>query len=68
MSKEKDVNGSAFVNIIGDVIKKANEGIAAQEGDYEIDGILHCRMCHTPKQTNVEIVGIKMKIMQECAV
>lgn len=66
MSKERDVHGSAFVNIIGDAIKKANEGIIAQEGDYEINGILHCHICHTPKQTNVEILGIKMKPMCLC--
>lgn len=50
------MNG-AFTSVIENTIAKANKGIVAHEGDYEIGGILYCCKCHTPKQTRVEILG-----------
>lgn len=37
--------------------KNAANSIVVNEGDYELDGLLHCVNCHTPKQVRVEIFG-----------
>lgn len=37
--------------------KKAEINIKSNEGDYVLDGLLHCGKCKTPKQTRVEIFG-----------
>lgn len=66
MVKREDINGSAFANVIENTIAKANEGIVAREGDYEIDGILHCCKCHTPKQKRIELFGTVRKPMCLC--
>lgn len=31
--------------------------VSRKEGDYEIDGILHCGKCHGPKQKYVQLLG-----------
>lgn len=36
----------------------AAKSIKANEGDYIIDGLLHCGKCNTPKQCRVELFGI----------
>ena len=37
--------------------RKANESIKAEQGDYIVDGLLHCHKCNTPKQCRIEILG-----------
>jgi DNA replication protein DnaC len=37
--------------------KKAEISIKTNEGDFVLDGLLHCGKCKTPKQTRVEIFG-----------
>ena len=66
MLKANEINGSAFSNVIENAIEKSNEGILAREGDYEIDGILHCGKCHTPKQKILELLGAIRKPMCLC--
>lgn len=66
MVKRENINGSVFANVIENTITKANEGIVAREGDYEIDGILHCCKCHTPKQKRIELFGTVRKPMCLC--
>jgi DNA replication protein DnaC len=36
---------------------QANANIKAEQGDYEVDGLLMCGKCHTPKQCRVEVLG-----------
>lgn len=58
------------MNGIGEVI--ANAARAAQEanpdceGDYEVDGILYCGKCRTPKQKVIDILGRTMKVFCLC--
>lgn len=55
---------------IGEVIAQA--AIAAQgnnpvsSDDYEVDGLLYCGKCGTPKQKEIEILGNKMKVFCLC--
>lgn len=37
---------------------RVSERIKAEQGDYIVDGLLHCHKCNTPKQTRVEILGV----------
>lgn len=37
--------------------RKAAETIKAEQGDFILDGLLHCGKCKTPKQCRVEIFG-----------
>ena len=46
-----------LTNYIDGLEKKASESIRAEQGDYELDGLLHCHKCNTPKQTRVELFG-----------
>lgn len=46
-----------LTNYIDGIEKKAAESIRAEQGDYELDGLLHCHKCNTPKQTRVELFG-----------
>ena len=44
--------------LLMDVLEKRAEiSITSNEGDYVLDGLLHCGKCNTPKQTKVEIFG-----------
>jgi DNA replication protein DnaC len=44
-------------NYIDGLEKKAAESIRAEQGDYVLDGLLHCHKCNTPKQCRVELFG-----------
>lgn len=46
-----------LTTLIDGLEKRAAESIRAEQGDYELDGLLHCHKCNTPKQTRVEIFG-----------
>lgn len=39
--------------------RRANERIKAEQGDYILDGLLHCHKCNTPKQCRVTILGVE---------
>lgn len=49
------MNLSAYIDGLE---KRASESIKAEQGDYEIDGLLYCHKCNTPKQTRIELFGI----------
>ena len=51
---------------VKDMERRAADSIKVEQGDYEIDGLLHCHICHTPKQTRVEIFGKVRKPMCLC--
>jgi DNA replication protein DnaC len=47
----------SFKAIIDNAEKAASNNIKAEQGDYVLDGLLHCGKCKTPKQTRVFILG-----------
>ena len=53
-------------NYIDGLEKRAAENIKAEQGDYELDGLLHCHKCNTPKQTRVMLFGVERKPMCLC--
>ena len=50
-----------FINLVDNIERNAATHIKANEGDYEIDGLLYCGKCRTPKQVKVELLGIERK-------
>lgn len=46
--------------------RRAADSIKVEQGDYEVDGLLYCHRCNTPKQTRVEIFGRVRKPMCLC--
>ena len=57
------MNLTAFVDGLE---ARAKESIKAEQGDYEIDGLLYCHKCNTPKQTRVEFLGVVKTPMCLC--
>lgn len=55
-----------LTNYIDGLEKKAAESIKAEQGDYIVDGLLHCHKCNTPKQCRVEFFGIVKTPMCLC--
>lgn len=58
-------------DIIFDMINRSMENIKVNEKDYEVDGLLYCGDCNTPKQMRIHvlnsdrIVGISCKCQQK---
>lgn len=52
---------NVFLGMLDTIEQNAVENIKANEGDYEIDGLLYCVKCHTPKQCRVNIFGVERK-------
>ena len=46
-----------IANVLSGIEARAAESIKAEQGDYILDGLLHCGKCNTPKQTRVMIFG-----------
>lgn len=42
---------------INNIERKASEEIKAEQGDFIVDGLLHCGKCGTPKQVRVDLFG-----------
>ena len=55
-----------FSGFIDNLEQTAANSIKANEGDYLVDGLLHCGKCHTPKQCRVEIFGMTRTPMCLC--
>lgn len=53
-------------NLVDGLEKRAAESIKAEQGDYELDGLLHCCKCGTPKQTRVMLFGVERRPMCLC--
>lgn len=47
----------SFEQIVADVEKATSERVKAEQGDYILDGLLHCGKCNTRKQSRVNILG-----------
>ncbi len=50
--------------------QKAADSIKAEQGDYVVDGLLHCHKCNTPKQCRVVLFGEERTVpcLCKCAV
>lgn len=48
-----------ILNTINGIEKRAAENIKAEQGDYIVDGLLHCGKCGTKKQTRITILGME---------
>lgn len=46
-----------FERMVNQIADKASQNIKAEQGDYILDGLLHCGKCNTPKQARVELFG-----------
>ena len=55
-----------LTNYIDGLEKRAAESIRAEQGDYELDGLLHCHKCNTPKQCRVVLFGVERRPMCLC--
>lgn len=55
-----------LTNFVDGLERRAAESIKAEQGDYEIDGLLHCHKCNTPKQTRVMLFDKERKPMCLC--
>lgn len=54
MAEFTKFDSEIFVDLLE---KQAEISIKSNEGDYVLDGLLHCGKCKTPKQTRVEVFG-----------
>lgn len=45
------------LNIMRGIEAKSAEKIKAEQGDYILDGLLHCGKCNTPKQCRITVLG-----------
>lgn len=43
--------------VIDGIEQRARDSIKAEQGDYIIDGLLHCHKCNTPKQCRITLFG-----------
>lgn len=48
---------NAIVNVVAGIMGKAEANAQKNDGDYEVDGLLHCGKCGTPKQVRVILFG-----------
>lgn len=55
-----------ILRAIDGIEKAAADHIRAEEGDYIVDGLLHCGKCHTKKQTRVFILDRERTPMCLC--
>lgn len=56
-------------NILGRAFERLEEDILSEESkDYtnEVDGLVYCGLCNTPKQQIVEMCGEKRKVPKNC--
>lgn len=55
-----------FKQLIDGMERTAAEHIKAEQGDFIMDGLLHCGKCKTPKQCRVEFMGVERTPMCLC--
>lgn len=53
-------SGTAWDNVMDNIIETANKNAKTNEGDYEKDGLLHCGKCNTPKQKDMRSRGFSI--------
>lgn len=52
--------------IIVDIMRKSIANIKVEDGDYEVDGLLYCGKCNTPKMQWVHILDSDVKVGKTC--
>lgn len=55
-----------FKTLIDGMERTSAEHIKAEQGDFIMDGLLHCGKCKTPKQCRVEFFGVERTPMCLC--
>lgn len=55
-----------YYDILDSIARSAGQNIERSDEDYEVDGILYCHKCNTPKQVEVELMGRKLKPLCLC--
>lgn len=53
-------------NLLLSLARKAERSIPVNEGDYEVEGLLYCGKCHTPKQIELKMGNVTVKPMCLC--
>lgn len=48
-----------IADTINGIEQRAAEAIKAEQGDYILNGLLHCHKCNTPKQCRVTFFGVE---------
>ena len=46
-----------LTNFVKEIEQRANNSIKEEQGDYILNGLLHCHKCNTPKQCRVTLLG-----------
>ena len=54
-----------FAECFNDLIVNASRNIY-EDDDYEVEGMRHCSLCHTPKQRYIDILGEYRKVPMLC--
>lgn len=49
-----------------EILELARRPVVRAQGDYIQDGLLHCGLCHTPKEHWVELLGRRRKVACLC--
>jgi DNA replication protein DnaC len=52
--------------IVDNLEQRAADSIKAEQGDYLLDGLLHCGKCKTPKQVRISVLGRERTPMCLC--
>lgn len=60
------MNEANLKDVFTSIENHVGKHISVNEGDYEVDGLLYCGKCHTPKQCEVELFGEIRKPMCIC--
>lgn len=55
-----------FAQVIDAIAKRGEEFNPITEADYDVDGILYCGNCHTPKQKKLEFLGRERIVPLAC--
>lgn len=55
-----------FVELLKTVNIAAEKSNPENEGDYQKDGLLYCKQCHTPKQCKIDFEGATLSVACLC--
>ena len=58
---------NAYLSVIESLAAKAEQAIQRNTEDYELDEVLYCGKCKTPKQTVIKMPGFERKVPCLCA-
>lgn len=55
-----------FAKVFNDIVANGEKNNPITDADYEVDGILYCGNCHTPKQKKLEFLGRERIVPLAC--